>query len=58
MHADFDFMRSVAMCDLTVEVLVDDAVEFIFSQWAAKDEEWRVAAKDEEDYAMRFGGQV
>lgn len=38
------------MFDSTVKVLVDDAVEFIFSQLEAKDEECRTQAADADDY--------
>jgi len=42
------------MCDLTVEVLVDDAVEFIFSQLEKKDDECRTKAADQDDYERLF----
>jgi hypothetical protein len=44
----------VAMCDLTVEVLVDDAVEFVFSQLEKKDDECRTQAADADDYDRLF----
>ena len=42
------------MCDLTVEVLVDDAVEFVFSQLEKKDDECRTQAADADDYDRLF----
>jgi hypothetical protein len=42
------------MCDLTVEVLVDDAVEFIFGQLEKKDDECRTQAADADDYDRLF----
>jgi hypothetical protein len=42
------------MCDLTVEVLVDDAVDFIYSQLEKKDDECRTQAADADDYDRLF----
>lgn len=42
------------MCDSTVEVLVNDVVEFIFSQLESKDDECRTQAADADDYDRLF----
>jgi hypothetical protein len=42
------------MCDLSIEVLVDDVVEFIFDQLEKKDNEFRTQAADQNDYERFF----
>jgi hypothetical protein len=53
-RCEVEFTKAEAMCDLDSEVLVDDAVGFIFSQLDAKHEECITAATGPEDYDRLF----